>query len=166
MAKQLKVSNITSLHAKEFAMRPIIVTTSDNQEFEVQIQEKINDTTIMELISELTERSNYCKKNDIEFNPILNTYVLLIKYFTNIKFNNYKAIEKQLSHEISIINKLLDLNLFTQIVSHFDKETMDKIQEAFGTYAKQTNIITNNIMIENLKRQVDDVEVVIDEEEL
>lgn len=165
MAKQLKASNIASLHAKEFTMRPIIVTTSDNQEFEVQIQEKINDTTIMELISELTERSNYCKKNDIEFNPILNTYVLLIKYFTNIKFNNYKVIEKQLSHEISIINKLLDLNLFTQIVSYFDKETMDKIQESFGLYAKQTNIITNNIMLENLKREID-TEVIINEEKL
>lgn len=165
MAKQLKASNITSLHAKEFAMRMIIVTTSDNQEFEVQIQEKINDTKIMELIADLTERSNYCTENNIEFNPILNTYVLLIKYFTNIKFNNYKVIEKQFSHEISIINKLIDLNLFTQIVSHFDKETMDKIQEAFEIYAKQTNIITNNIMLENLKREID-TEVIINEEKL
>ena len=60
----------------------------------MQIQEKLNDTAIMNLISDLVERSNYCTENNIEFNEILNTYFLLIKYFTDIKFNTYKSIEK------------------------------------------------------------------------
>ena len=49
----------------------------------------------MNLISDLVERSNYCTKNNIEFNEVLHTYILLIRYFTDIKFNTYKSTEKK-----------------------------------------------------------------------
>lgn len=152
MAKKLNTSNILSIAKQEFSFRKIIVTTPDKQEFEVQIQEKLNDTTIMNLISDLVERSNYCTKNNIEFNEVLHTYILLIRYFTDIKFNTYKSTEKNLSQDILIINGLIDLGIFDQIMNHFDIDTMNKIQEALNKQSKAMQIVANN----QLKQIIDD----------
>lgn len=151
--KKLNASNILSISKHEFSFHKIIVTTPDNQEFEVQIQEKLNDTAIMNLISDLVERSNYCTENNIEFNEILNTYFLLIKYFTDIKFNTYKSIEKQYTHELEIVNCLFDLGLFDQIISRFDKGTMEKIQDSLEKYSKQLKAVSNNKLKEILESE-------------
>jgi len=152
MAKKLNTSNILSIAKQEFSFRKIIVTTPDKQEFEVQIQEKLNNTTIMNLISDLVERSNYCTNNNIEFNEVLHTYILLIRYFTDIKFNTYKSIKKNLSQDIQIINGLIDLGLFDQIMNHFDIDTMNKIQEALNKQSKAMQIVANN----QLKQMIED----------
>lgn len=152
MAKKLNTSNILSIAKQEFSFRKIIVITPDKQEFEVQIQEKLNDTNIMNLISDLVERSNYCTKNNIEFNEVLHTYILLIRYFTDIKFNTYKSTEKNLSQDIQIINGLIDLGIFDQIMNHFDIDTMNKIQEALNKQSKAMQIVANN----QLKQIIDD----------
>lgn len=166
MAKKLNTSNILSIAKQEFSFRKIVVTTPDKQEFEVQIQEKLNDTTIMNLISDLVERSNYCTKNNIEFNEVLHTYILLIRYFTDIKFSTYKSTEKNLSQDIQIINGLIDLGLFKQIISHFDKETMEKIQGSMDSYAKQLNQVSNNKLKEILENEFQAEIEIKNEEEL
>ena len=164
MSKKLKSNDILNIAKKEFAYKQIIVKVADGREFEIQVQEKLNDTTIMDLISDLVERSDYCTKNNIEFNEVLHTYVLLIKYFTDIKFNTYKSIEKQLSYDIQVINAIIDLGLFKQIISHFDKETMEKIQDSMEIYAKQLNQVSNNKLKEMLKNEYQ-AEVEIENEE-
>jgi len=164
--KKLNANNILSISKQEFSYRQIIVVTPDKQEFEVQIQEKLNDTTVMNLISDLVERSNYCTENKIEFNEILNTYFLLIKYFTNINFNTYKSIKKQYSHELAVISALIDLSIFEQIISHFDKETMEKISVSMNKYSKQLNMISNNKIREILEDEYQAKVEIENEEEL
>lgn len=165
-SKKIKANDIINLHSKEFSYKKIIITTPNKQEFEVLVQEKLNDTTIMNLVSDLIERSNYCKKNNIEFNEILNTYFLLIKYFTDIQFGNYKSIKKQYSHELQVVNCLIDLEIFTQIISNFDKETMDKISKVMNQYAKQMDVITNNKIAEMLEKEFQTKVEIKNEEEL
>jgi guanylate kinase len=164
MAKKLKSNDIINLAKKEFPYKKIIVTSMGGQEFEVLIQEKLNETSIMELIIDLTERSNYCTKNNIEFNILLNTYFLLIKYFTDIEFSKYKSVKKQYEQELLTVNKLIDMEIFEQILNHFNPETMDKIQKSLEKYAKQMNIISNNKMKEMIENELQ-TEVEIKNEE-
>jgi hypothetical protein len=89
MAKKMKVNDISNLYSQEFPCKKVLIQTNKGQEFEVLVQEKLNETSIMELILEVANRSNYCAKNNITFNEMYNIYYLLIKYFTDIQFTVY-----------------------------------------------------------------------------
>ena len=69
--KKLKSNDILNLSKQEFSYKTIIVKSNNGKEFELQIQEKLNETKIMELINDLKERSVYCRNNNIEFDEIL-----------------------------------------------------------------------------------------------
>lgn len=148
MAKKFNTNDITKLYNQEFKTKRINLITNGGEEFEIEVQEKLNETTIMELVTDLVDRSNYCTENKIEFNEILNTYFLLIKYFTDIKFSSFKSLEKQYSYELRIIKELIDLGIFEQIIKSFDSETMKRIQDSLEKYSKQMNIVANNKMHE------------------
>jgi hypothetical protein len=144
MAKKMKANEIINIAKKEYAFREVIVTTPDNQEFSVQIQEKLNNTKIMSLIADLVEAKEYCTKNKYKFNEVLYLYVLLIKYFTNIQFTTYKTIQKQISHNLELIECIIDLGVFEQITKYFDLDSMKKIEENLKLYANQMDIISSN----------------------
>ena len=129
--KQLKENDIDNLFKQEFAPRKVILETPSGKEFKLEIQEKINDTAIMDLVIELVEKSEYCRKNNISFNPAMNTQFLLIKYFTNIEFKTYESLGEQYLYENDKIKKLIDLELYDKIVDYFNKETMDEIEKTF-----------------------------------
>jgi len=54
--------------------------------------------------------------------------------------------------------------LFKQIISHFDKETMEKIQDSMEIYAKQLNQVSNNKLKEILTNEYQ-AEIEIENEE-
>lgn len=165
--RQLKGNDIDNLFNQEFAPRKVVLSTNSNKEVKLEIQEKINDTAIMSLVGDLIDRSEYCRKNNIAFNPAMNTQFLLIKYFTNIEFKEHESLENQYPYEIDKIKKLIDIGLYDKIIGYFDEETMKRIEKTFREYIKQTKVITNNQMIDLLKEETDtEVEVISDEKEL
>jgi hypothetical protein len=156
MAKKMKANDIKNIAKKEFAYKKVVVTSNTNQEFTVQIQEKLNDTKISELVISLLERSDYCTKNNIEFNIIQNIYFMLIKYFTDIQFNTYDDLEKTYNHELTTLNALVDLDLFNQIIGYFNQESLIKVQEMFEKYSKQLEPLINNEIKNALKEDEED----------
>jgi len=153
MSKKMKANDIKNLYKKEFSCKAINATAIDGTEFEVLIQEKLNETSIESLLSEYIDRSNYCAKNKLNFDEIYNIYYLVFKYFTDIEFNKYKSTKKQYEEDLTTIKNLKDLGLFEEILNHFDIESMNKIQKALTNYAKQLNIVSNNKMREILEEE-------------
>ena len=142
-SKKIKSNDILNIAKKEFAYKKLLLTIS-GQEYEVLIQEKLNDTSITNLVTDLIERYEYCKTNNIEFNTIQHIYFLLVKYFTDIKFNTYKELEKSYKHELDTISALIDLEVFDQILNQFDKDTLVRIQNMFDKYSNQLKSVVND----------------------
>ena len=143
MSKKIKSNDILNIAKKEFAYKKLLLTIS-GQEYEVLIQEKLNDTSITSLVTDLIERYEYCKNNNIEFNTIQHIYFLLVKYFTDIKFNTYKELEKSYKHELDTISALIDLEVLDQILNQFDKDTLQRIQNMFDKYSNQLKSVVND----------------------
>lgn len=155
MAKKMKANDIVNSAKREYSSTKITVVSVDGEEYEVEIQEKLNDSKVSQLVYDLVNRSEFCDKNNIEFNIVNNIYFLLIKYFTNIKFVNSKDLKKQYSNELAFIDGLLDLDLFEQIVSHFDKDSLYRVQNMFEKYSKTLSPVINNEIKNMLKGDED-----------
>ena len=158
--KRTNVNDIINIASEEFAMKEIVCVTNKGKEIKLRIQPKLNDTKILELVASLVERSDYFAKNNLQFEDLYNSYFLLIKYFTDLKFNTYKSIKKQLEYELTAIKAIMDLGIFDQIMNNFDIDTMNKIQEALSKQNKAMQVIANN----QLKQIIDDEKQI--EEEL
>lgn len=143
MAKKMKSNDILNIAKKEFAYKKLLLEIN-GQDYEILIQEKLNDTSITNLVTDLIERHEYCTINNIEFNTIQHIYYLLIKYFTDIKFNTYKELEKSYKHELDTISALIDLEVFDQILNQFDKDTLVRIQNMFDKYSNQLKSVVND----------------------
>lgn len=157
MTKKMKANDIVNSARREYSSTKITVVAVDGEEYEIEVQEKLNDTKVSKLVLDLVERSEFCDKNNIEFNIVNNIYFLLIKYFTNIKFVNSKDLKKQYSNELAFIDGLLDLDLFEQIVSHFDKDSLYRVQNMFEKYSKTLKPAINNEVKNMLKDDEDGI---------
>lgn len=150
MVKKMKAIDIINSAKQEFASRKVILTANNGVEYELEIQEKLDDISVSKLVVDLVERSELCEKNNIEFDVTQNIYFLLIKYFTNVPFNKYKDLEKQYSHELSFIEGLVNLKLFNQLVSYFNEESLQSVKNMFDTYTETLKPLINN----EVKKQV------------
>lgn len=143
MAKKMKSNDILNIARKEFAYKKLLLEIN-GQDYEILIQEKLNETSIASLVTDLIERYEYCSTNNIEFNTIQHIYFLLVKYFTDIKFNTYKELKKSYEHELNTISALIDLEVFDQILNQFDKDTLGRIQNMFEKYSNQLKSVVND----------------------
>ena len=137
--------DIINKSKQEFSKKKVIIKSNTNEEFEILIQEKLNETTLSEIVTELTIRSDEFSKLGLEFDLILNLYALLIKYFTDIKFNKSKDLVKQVQHELELVRCLVDLNLLEQILDNFDEDCLKDLEKLFDKYSKQMNKVINNM---------------------
>ena len=150
MAKKMKAMDIINSAKQEYASRQVVLTASNGVEYELEIQEKLDDVSVSKLVVDLVERAELCESSNIEFDVTQNIYFLLIKYFTNISFNKYKTLEKQYSHELSFIEGLVNLKLFNQLVSYFNEESLQSVKNMFDTYTETLKPLVNN----EVKKQV------------
>jgi len=150
MAKKMKAIDVINSAKQEYTSRKVVLTASNNVEYELEIQEKLDDVSVSKLVVDLVERAELCEKNNIEFDVTQNIYFLLIKYFTNVSFNKYKELEKQYSHELSFIEGLVNLKLFNQLVSYFNEESLQSVKNMFDTYTETLKPLVNN----EVKKQV------------
>lgn len=153
--KKLKAIDVINSSKQVFSRKKIIITDIENQEYELEVQEKLDESTLATLVSELTTRSEEFKRLDLEFDMILNIYILIIKYFTNIKFNNYKVLTKQIGHEVELIKALINMNLLDQILNNFDENSIKDLEKLFDKYPKHMNQITENIAMEEVINNAD-----------
>ncbi|MDD4298633.1 MAG: hypothetical protein PHS98_03280 [Bacilli bacterium] len=155
MAKKMKAIDVINSSKQVFSKKKIIVTDIENQEYELEIQDRLDESTLASLVSELTIRSEEFKKANIEFDMILNIYILILKHFTNIKFNNYKVLTKQIGHETELLRALINMNLLDQILNNFDENSIKDLEKLFDKYPKQMSQITENIAMEEVIEDAD-----------
>ena len=144
--KQIKAIDIINKSKQEFTKKSVTVKSNTGDEFEILIQEKMNETALSEIVAELVVRSEEFNKLGLEFDMILNIYALLLKQFTDIKFNKSKDIVRQINHEVELVRSLVDLGLLEQILNSFDKDSINKLEQLFDMYPKQMGTVINNIV--------------------
>lgn len=155
MSKRLTANDIANIAKQEFSYKEILIKANTGHEFTVKIQEKLNESKLAELVSELTIKSNEFSKLNLDFDMILNIYILIIKYFTDIKFNNYKSLIKQVEYECKVLKNLIDLNLLDQILNSFDEDCIKDIEKLFDKYPKHMSQITENIAMKEVVDSAD-----------
>lgn len=150
--KKMNFNNVLALQEKTFKKKEITIS-AQGEEFKVIIDQKFKETELTELIGELVERSDYAKKMNLEFNILGHIMILVIKHFTDIQFPNVKKgnIKKEFENEVRMLNALIDLGILQDIISNFDKEEMDKINESFKKCRDTLKNINHNEIAKQLK---------------
>ena len=128
----------------EFTQKEIVVKGNNNKEYKVKINNKLKDTDVMSMVDDLVSRSEMCKKENIKFDTVMSMYALMIKYFTDIQFSTYPNLKRQFAHEIDMLKAMIDLGVFTEILSNFDNGEIKKIEDMFKKYATSFNVINHN----------------------
>lgn len=135
---------------QEFGFKLVKLKSNNDKMYEIKVANKFKETDIMKIVDGLLERSEMCKKENIKFNILLSLYGLLIKTFTDIEFSKYPNLKKEYSVEISVLESLIDLGVYEQLISSFDKNEIKKVEEIFNKYAKSIKLINNNIIAQNI----------------
>lgn len=135
---------------QEFGFKLVKLKSNNDKMYEIKVANKFKETDIMKIVDGLLERSEMCKKENIKFNILLSLYGLLIKTFTDIEFSKYPNLKKEYSVEISVLESLIDLGVYEQLISSFDKNEIKKVEEIFSKYAKSIKLINNNIIAQNI----------------
>lgn len=150
----MKSIDIVNLANKSFKKKIVTLTCADKT-YDLSIEEHFRETTILELVDEMRERSQYCLKHEIKFDMMQTLYILMIKKFTDIKFSQFKAVEKQYAHELDVVKSLIDLGLFTQIIQAFDSKEVDKIGVYLERYKENMKIIANTVLAQEMEKEQD-----------
>lgn len=135
---------------QEFGFKLVKLKSNNDKMYEIKVTNKFKETDIMKIVDGLLERSEMCKKENIKFNILLSLYGLLIKTFTDIEFSKYPNLKKEYLVEISVLESLIDLGVYEQLISSFDKNEIKKVEEIFSKYAKSIKLINNNIIAQNI----------------
>lgn len=135
---------------EEFGFKVVKLKSNNDKTYEIKVSNKFKETDIMKIVDGLLERSEMCKKENIKFNILLSLYGLLIRTFTDIEFSKYPNLKKEYLVEINVLESLIDLGVYEQLISSFDKNEIKKVEDIFSKYAKSMKLINNNIIAQNV----------------
>lgn len=152
-AKKIVSNDIINQAKQAFKPREVVVEAINGKEYKVKIQDNINDTKIAELMTDLLERSEWYKENNLTFNIVQVIYILMLKHFTDIDFRVTENKDEDYANEVNLCNALVDLGLFKAIMEHFTDESSKKIQDAFDVYAKNIKSVHQNEMFKEIVSQ-------------
>lgn len=135
---------------EEFRFKVVELKSNNGKTYKVKIADKFKETDIMKIVDGLLERSEMCKKENIKFNILLSLYGLVIRTFTDIEFSKYPNLKKEYLVEINVLESLIDLGVYEQLISSFDNREVQKVEEIFSKYAKSMKRINDNIVSQNI----------------
>lgn len=150
MVVKMKANQFVKDVNQEFGFKLLKLKSNNDKMYEIKVANKFKETDIMKIVDGLLERSEMCKKENIKFNILLSLYGLMIKTFTDIEFSKYPNLKKEYLVEISVLESLIDLGVYEQLISSFDKNEIKKVEEIFSKYAKSIKLINNNIIAQNI----------------
>jgi len=110
-----------------FAQKEVTVTAVNNKTYKILMDEKFKKTKIVKLVTDMVQRAEYCKRNDVEFDVTICLWAMILRYFTNIKFVEYEELGKRYENEVNTIKALIDLEIFEDIMKSVDKDETAKI---------------------------------------
>lgn len=150
MVIKMKANQFLKDVNEEFGFKVVKLKSNNDKTYEIKVANKFKETDIMKIVDGLLERSEMCKKENIKFNVLLSLYGLLIRTFTDIEFSKYPNLKKEYLVEINVLESLIDLGVYEQLISSFDKNEIKKVEDIFSKYAKSMKLINNNIIAQNV----------------
>lgn len=143
---KMKANQFLKDVSEGFGVKEVELKGNNEKTYKIKVSNKFKETDIMKIIDNLLARSEMCKKEDIQFNLLMSLYALLIKTFTDIEFSKYPNIKKEYLTEIAVLESLIDLDVYRQLLSSFDINEIKKVEDMFDKYAKSMKLINNNII--------------------
>ena len=121
--KKLTSSILLQEQSKLFVQRKVIININ-KKDYDVLVDQVFLPTKLNKLIMESV--SNYEKIKELDESVKISYLMFLaIKQFTNLDFSKTDDFKTQ----ISILNAMLDLEVFDKIVSEFPESELEKINE-------------------------------------
>ena len=121
--KKLTSSILLQEQSKLFVQRKVIININ-KKDYDVLVDQVFLPTKLNKLIMESV--SNYEKIKELDESVKISYLMFLaIKQFTNLDFSKTDDFKTQ----ISILNAMLDLEIFDKIVSEFPESELEKINE-------------------------------------
>jgi hypothetical protein len=120
MGKKLTTSAINTAFNKHFTRRKLIVNVNNN-DYEVYVDEHVQQSKLEDLFSELFQKYEYSQKNDLGLDSSYYAQVLLLKYFTDIPMGD------DLGTQLQIFIKLKDLNILDSIMDVLDETELNEL---------------------------------------
>lgn len=154
--KHINQSELFALENESFKKVEVKVMAND-QEFTVVVDKDLKETKIAKMFTELIKRSDYARKENIDLDISAQILILLIKNFTDIEFAEPKDIGEMMELEIRTLNALIDLGLFEQIIIHFDKDQMKKIEQMFEKHQKEMKKMADDMIAINYASMQEEV---------
>lgn len=129
----LDLKTLSNLEQDQFPIGEITLKVGE-QSFLVTYQKQFRDSEIQELIKEwllIKEATN----EKVEVNMYDISFILILKHFTDVPFDDVEDILERVEHYIRMTNLLIDLkdesgtSLFEKIYSCIDESQMKKVSE-------------------------------------
>lgn len=138
----IKANSIIQDANKEYDKKEINVSATNGKDYKVVLDKKFKKTKMVKLITDMGVRANHCVANEIVFDYTLTTWALILKYFTDIQFNEYKDLTKTYMKECETVGALVDLGLLDQIINKFDNKEVEKLNTLFTEFKDYTSKLT------------------------
>lgn len=149
----VKANDFISLENRSFKKKEVTLKDINGKTFTINIDETFKRTDLVKIMTDICERAEYCKKNDITFDYTVCLYAMILKYFTDIKFTEYKNIKDKYENEIKLIRALINLELLEQIMNSISPDEMIKftdIAKEFAMFTKYSFQVQADQMLDNL----------------
>ena len=158
----LKANDFISDVNLNFKQKEITVKAVNGKDYKMLIDESFKKTKIVSLITDMVDRANYCKINDVAFNYTVCLWAMILRHFTNIKFVEYKDLGRKYQNEIDIVTALVNLEIIEDIINSFNPKEMNKITDLskdFAVFTSYLNQVELDQMIDKLENEIsEDIE--------
>lgn len=152
--KVLDIKTLSDLSEKTYKTKEIKLKT-EGQEFKVICQEKFRNTEVQELVVEWLAIREASLKKGVEVNMYTITYILILKHFTDVPFEDITDVLERTEHYIRMANLLVDLkdedgqDFFNKILFSLDLKEIDKVSQAME--------VASDILLDEAKKNQEKV---------
>lgn len=134
---KLTLGKLKTIDSKTYTQKKIKIG-----EYDVLIDEQFRPSKISEMITEFTQKLDYCREKgyDLKFGEYV--FVLLIKYFTDI------TIPSSFEEQVQMLKLLVDHELLTPIINAFDENEMKKLNDNINKYKDNVDKLLEDLKAE------------------
>lgn len=139
--KILNIKTLSNLVDSQYPTKELKLKIGE-QEFVVNCQKYFKGSEIQELIKEWMKIKEATLENEIEVNMYDISFILVLKHFTDVPFEEIPNILERTEHYIRMTNLLIDLKdnegvpLFNRIFEALDKEQLTKVTQSMDNASK------------------------------
>lgn len=131
---KLNLNTVLMLENEQYQQKEVTIKVNGT-DYSVKIKEQFKDTEIAELFNELYQRHMYCQKEGLNYDITSGLMALTIKHFTDIEFSTNGNLKDDFENEVQMLDALINLGIFEQVIQQFDKKEIEKMGKKMGEYS-------------------------------